>query len=312
MSTFLNRTAIVEGIRDIIRNANKEIILIVPYIKLSDIIFEALSYADNKGVEISIIYRELKLNKHERERLDSFKNLNLFSHSELHAKCYLNESLMIIASMNLYDYSEKYNIEMGVLIERFDFDDSYSDAIDEVRIVLKSAKIERKSARSAINGFRSSMLRSEYEKLIGPCNLINKHFDNKYFEVLYDGSSGEIKCNNYHEFMNVLFFLEDDDSMDLENEEFNIKRAGIELVWEEEIVREIHLCFNIKSIQSKFNCFKIYWKNYYNYFSIYRNFDVYPMWSKMGTVETVKKFKEGIDLFSNEIKLVERSLRCNR
>ena len=36
----------------------------------------------------------------------------------LHAKCYLNESTCIISSLNLYEFSQVNNNEMGVLIEK--------------------------------------------------------------------------------------------------------------------------------------------------------------------------------------------------
>ena len=34
----------------------------------------------------------------------------------LHAKCYLNENEALLTSMNLYEFSEKNNDEMGVLV----------------------------------------------------------------------------------------------------------------------------------------------------------------------------------------------------
>ena len=34
----------------------------------------------------------------------------------LHAKCYLNEKEALLTSMNLYEYSQEHNDEMGILV----------------------------------------------------------------------------------------------------------------------------------------------------------------------------------------------------
>ena len=48
---------------------------------------------------------------------------------DLHAKCYLNEKMALVTSMNLYDYSMIKNLEMGVLVVRKQnwFDSSFED-----------------------------------------------------------------------------------------------------------------------------------------------------------------------------------------
>ena len=51
---------------------------------------------------------------------------------DLHAKCYLNEDRAIICSMNLYDYSQQTNIEMGILITKKDDEVAYEALIDEI------------------------------------------------------------------------------------------------------------------------------------------------------------------------------------
>ncbi len=38
----------------------------------------------------------------------------------LHAKCYLNESECIISSLNLYEFSQINNNEMGILIRKYE------------------------------------------------------------------------------------------------------------------------------------------------------------------------------------------------
>ena len=70
----------------------------------------------------------------------------------LHAKCYLNESECIISSLNLYEFSQINNNEMGILIHKYEDQDVFQDAYeesqriirisDEVRISLDEVKTE--------------------------------------------------------------------------------------------------------------------------------------------------------------------------
>ncbi len=72
----------------------------------------------------------------------------------LHAKCYLNESECIISSLNLYEFSQINNNEMGILIRKYEDQDVFKDAYeeaqriirisDEVRISLDEVKAEPK------------------------------------------------------------------------------------------------------------------------------------------------------------------------
>jgi hypothetical protein len=70
----------------------------------------------------------------------------------LHAKCYINESECIISSLNLYEFSQVNNNEMGILVRKYEdnevFKDAYEEAqriiriSDEVRITLDEVKAE--------------------------------------------------------------------------------------------------------------------------------------------------------------------------
>src|SRR3546814_18937099 len=60
----------------------------------------------------------------------------------LHAKCYLNEELCIVTSLNLYEFSHVNNNEMGILIQRSDDAELYRDAYEEAqRINRISAEV---------------------------------------------------------------------------------------------------------------------------------------------------------------------------
>ena len=118
MPKFLNTQGLSTWIPRIIEETERELVIITPYMQLSDKIFNLLIEANERGVETIIIYRENKLSEKDKEKLKSIDNLNLMHHPNIHAKCYYNENFLLIASINLYEYSEKNNREMGILLHK--------------------------------------------------------------------------------------------------------------------------------------------------------------------------------------------------
>lgn len=55
----------------------------------------------------------------------------------LHAKCYLNESEAILTSMNLYEYSQVNNQEMGVHVTKTEDPELYADILNETRRLIR-------------------------------------------------------------------------------------------------------------------------------------------------------------------------------
>lgn len=148
MAEFLTTHATAYNIENIILNAKHELILVSPYLQLSRTFFDRLKDADEKGIETVLIYGKDQLQLGERSQLGKLKNLSLFFCENLHAKCYLNEDQMVITSMNMYEFSEKNNREMGVLIKRRDDADVFDAALREVQSIQKaSVKEEDKSLK---------------------------------------------------------------------------------------------------------------------------------------------------------------------
>ncbi|MFW9970467.1 MAG: phospholipase D family protein [Candidatus Odinarchaeota archaeon] len=138
--TTLNASAKVEKI---IKDAKKELILITPFLKLSNLFLERLKDADVRGVRIKLVYGKIELNSGEYDNLDQLDNLELYFCESLHAKCYLNEEQFVITSLNLYDYSIKNNREMGVYIKKNEDENLFNDALNEARSIMQSSSIEK-------------------------------------------------------------------------------------------------------------------------------------------------------------------------
>ena len=130
-------------VEKIIREAVKELILITPFLKLSNLFLERLKDADNRGVKIKLVYGKKELDPEEQDNLKPLVNLDLYYCDALHAKCYFNENQMVITSLNLYDYSIKNNREMGVLIKRGEDETLFKDAVAEAQSIIQSSLIEK-------------------------------------------------------------------------------------------------------------------------------------------------------------------------
>jgi hypothetical protein len=270
-----------------------------------------LKEADKRGIEISLVYRENKLTNVERQKLTGLVNLNLLCHPEIHAKCYFNEADMIITSMNLYEYSEKYNREMGILLTNSLLEDSreYNAALSEVRDIVKTATLEKKSARTADEGFTSSLLKPKYERLTGCCKLVNRFFDNKKFEVVDDGDNGTIKCLDYFENIHVFIEPDTNQEIDVETGKFRIHRISIDFGWDDEKRKAMNGSFMSRGIESMFEGYKVYWDHFSKKLTIYRDQRQFPEWDSYTLEESVIRFKEGIESVSSYIRQLEKQFR---
>ena len=139
MAVFLTTRGTTSELEKIINNAIDGVVLISPFIKIPDSLFQNLKAADQRGVKISIVYGKSQLEPETLKRLTELRNAKLYFLENLHAKCYFNEKSMVITSLNLYDSSEENNREMGVLVTKQDDEAVYNEAGREARMILDLA-----------------------------------------------------------------------------------------------------------------------------------------------------------------------------
>lgn len=134
MATFLNTQTISSELMRLIKDAKEKIILISYSFKVNQQIQERLKTKSKIGnlSEIVIVYGKTELKQTELDWIKEIQDLKIIEKLNLHAKCYLNEDRAIICSMNLYDYSQQTNIEMGILITKKDDEAAYEALIDEI------------------------------------------------------------------------------------------------------------------------------------------------------------------------------------
>jgi hypothetical protein len=100
-------------------------------------------------VHTTIVYGKQELDNTVRKQLSRLDHLTLRFLEKLHAKCYYNETRMIISSLNLYDFSEG-NFEMGILIDAQYDPDVYAAAKEHAELIINTShalKPEKESVR---------------------------------------------------------------------------------------------------------------------------------------------------------------------
>jgi len=138
MAKFLNTSAATYQLEELIKGASERLILISPFLRFNDRVRELLEDKNRLKIDIRIIYGKNELQPEELSWIKGLEFVRLSFCKNLHAKCYLNEQTAIITSMNLYEFSQVNNNEMGVLISRENdgalFLETYQEAQRLIRI----------------------------------------------------------------------------------------------------------------------------------------------------------------------------------
>lgn len=137
MAKFLNTSATNYFLEELIKNARERVILISPFLKLNDRVKELLADKNRLKIDVRIIYGKSELQPEEIRWLNDLTYVRTSFCKNLHAKCYLSEDLCIITSLNLYEFSQINNNEMGILLRRDDDADLYRDAYEEAQRIIR-------------------------------------------------------------------------------------------------------------------------------------------------------------------------------
>ena len=137
MAKFLNTSATSYYLEELIKNAKERLCLISPYLKLNNRIKELLEDKDRLKIDVRIVYGKSELQPAEANWLKQLQYVRTSYCHNLHAKCYISEAACIITSLNLYDFSQINNNEMGIFIARHADADLYKDAYAEAQRIIR-------------------------------------------------------------------------------------------------------------------------------------------------------------------------------
>lgn len=202
MAKFLNTSATNFFLEELIKSAKERLILISPYLRLNDRIKELLEDKDRLKIDIRIVYGKSDLHPEEIKWLQKLDYVRLSFCKNLHAKCYLNESECIISSLNLYEFSQVNNNEMGILVRKYEddivFKEAYEEAqriiriSEEVRISLDEVKNESGSKETEIDEESNTFSRLTTSKLaakhkIKTADLLDKMTEKGFLKLNESG-----------------------------------------------------------------------------------------------------------------------------
>jgi len=134
MAKYLDTAQISSELMQLVKEAKEKIILVTYSLQVNSQIQERLKTKSKIGTlsEIALIYGNTKIKNSELEWMSEVEDLKVWQKKNLHAKCYINENKAIISSMNLYDYSQTNNIEMGFLITKDEDPEAYYSMMDDI------------------------------------------------------------------------------------------------------------------------------------------------------------------------------------
>jgi len=143
MVEFLKTTGVSHYLEELVENAQDKLILISPYLKINDRIKEQLEEKNRMKIDVRMVYGKNELQPEENNWLKDLDFITSSYCENLHAKCYLNNKEAIITSMNLYEFSQVNNNEMGIHVKRDEDPEVYNDIKQEAnRLIRVSDEIE--------------------------------------------------------------------------------------------------------------------------------------------------------------------------
>ncbi len=136
---FITTLGINNRLNNLLNNANRKIMLISPYIQFERRIKAILIQKKQDGLEIIIVCRKADL----KEPIAEYAT-KVIDVPTLHAKCYMSESEAIITSLNLYEFSQINNDEMGIHIHNDESSKKiYNDiSIEANRLIDSGIEVE--------------------------------------------------------------------------------------------------------------------------------------------------------------------------
>ncbi|MGB5736436.1 MAG: phospholipase D family protein, partial [Thiohalocapsa sp.] len=146
MAKFLNTSATNYYLEELIKASTERLIIISPFLKFNDRIRELLEDKDRMKIDVRIVYGKSELAPQEINWLRSLAFVRTSFCQHLHAKCYVNERAAIITSMNLYDFSQVNNNEMGIHVDREQEPELYRDTYEEAQRLIRISEEVRLAA----------------------------------------------------------------------------------------------------------------------------------------------------------------------
>ena len=204
MVRFLTTTGISHQLEELVKSAQRELTLVSPYVKINQRLLDFIKDSNQRGVKLTLVYGKRNLSDAEKEWVGQLTAFETGFVENLHAKCYLNETTAIITSMNLYEFSQQNNDEMGIRVDSKEDPQLYQEIKTEAeRLLRKATDRQSKGTTQAAsigivketNGFcircRDVIHLSQAEPLCGNCYRSWARYQKEDYEEKFCHSCGE-------------------------------------------------------------------------------------------------------------------------
>ena len=297
MAEFLTTVGNSFYVEQLILHAKKNLTLVTSYLKLSKTLVERIQDASKRDIKITLIYGKSELAKKEKQILSNLTNVQIYFCENLHAKCYYNEDALVITSMNLYEFSERNNREMGILVDRAKDQQLYESALNEVESIINSSVLEKrfqqKAANIKVNGFSIQDILVSTDKKY--CEPYDYHFPSikKYLELICKDHKVKMDHNGVY----VLDYPRKDMSLEVSGRiDIHFLKSSEYLAFKEQ---------NQNIIKQGLDGIRFYWNK--NQINIYTEKKFNPEHNALGLENKVRKYIEIIQKTLTNTKLVEVS-----
>jgi len=202
MAKFLDGSGSQAALTEIIKNSEKELFIITPYLKIPIQTQNYIKTIDNKNINFTLISRtEHELNESDIKFLNELNSAKIFICDNLHAKCFLNENEGLITSMNLHEHSQTHNWEMGIRFSKNEDSSIYNEALKEIKRIEEQSKNNPKIKRNQIRT-QSTDYKQKYspkKTVFKPKEAPNKGLFDKVLDSVLGEEAYCIRCGNQME-----------------------------------------------------------------------------------------------------------------
>lgn len=151
MAKFLDTTGVSYHLQQLINGATEKLVLISPYLRVNERLKQSLEDKDRLKIDVRLVYGKNELPPAEMTWLKSLRSIRSSFCQNLHAKCYLNEKEAIITSMNLHEFSQVKNNEVGIHVSKDEDAQLYKDIYEEaMRLIRISEEVQEPLTKTPV------------------------------------------------------------------------------------------------------------------------------------------------------------------
>ena len=174
MANFLNTSATNYYLEELIKSASDRLILISPFLKINDRIKALLEDKNRLKIDVRIVYGKSELQPEDINWLKELTFVRASFCKNLNAKGYINEKACIVTSLNLYEFGQVNNNEMGIYISKDDDAQMYKETYEEAQRIISISDEIRTSLKKVEPGIKNNSSAENMKTKLSSSNLARK------------------------------------------------------------------------------------------------------------------------------------------